>query len=72
MDAARSAVRCGAKKVTVVYRRRVADMTALPEEIEGTIADGCEIADLMAPLEVLTDAEAAFARSRRNPRSSAP
>ena len=55
MDAARSAVRCGAKRVTVVYRRRTADMTALPEEIEGTIADGCEIADLMAPLEILTD-----------------
>ncbi len=55
MDAARSAIRCGAKRVTVVYRRRTADMTALPEEIEGAIADGCEIADLMAPLEILTD-----------------
>ncbi len=56
MDAARSAMRMGARSVTVVYRRRVADMTALDEEIEGTIADGCEIASLMAPVEILTDA----------------
>lgn len=55
MDAARSAVRLGAKSVTVVYRRRVADMTALSEEIEGAIADGCHIADLMAPLRIETD-----------------
>ena len=55
MDAARSAMRMGARSVTVVYRRRVADMTALAEEIEGTVADGCEIASLMAPLEILTD-----------------
>lgn len=55
MDAARSAMRMGAKSVTVVYRRRVADMTALPEEVEGTVADGCEIASLMAPVEILAD-----------------
>jgi cation diffusion facilitator CzcD-associated flavoprotein CzcO len=35
MDVARSAVRCHAKKVTIVYRRRVADMTAQDEEIAG-------------------------------------
>ncbi len=35
MDAARSAIRLGAAKVRVVYRRRVSDMTALPEEVEG-------------------------------------
>ncbi len=55
MDAARSAMRMGARSVTVVYRRRQADMTALEEEIEGTIADGCVIADLMAPLSVAVD-----------------
>ena len=57
MDAARSAMRMGAKSVRVVYRRRVADMTALAEEIEGTVADGCEICSLMAPLEILADAD---------------
>ena len=30
MDAVRIAKRLGAKKVSIVYRRRVADMTALP------------------------------------------
>lgn len=28
MDVARSAVRCGAEKVSIVYRRRICDMTA--------------------------------------------
>ena len=55
MDAARSAVRMGAKSVTVVYRRRVADMTALPIEIEGTVGDGAQIAELMAPLSIEAD-----------------
>lgn len=55
MDAARSAVRMGAKSVRVVYRRRIADMTALPEEVEGAIADGCEICELMAPQSIAVD-----------------
>lgn len=55
MDAARSAVRLGAKEVTVAYRRRRADMTALPEEVEGAAADGCEIAELMAPRRIEKD-----------------
>ena len=43
MDAVRTAIRLGAKKVSIVYRRRIADMTALPEEIEGAIAEGVEV-----------------------------
>ena len=72
MDAARSAVRCGAKSVTVVYRRRTADMTALPEEIEGTIADGCEIADLMAPLEILIDEQGHVCALKAQPQIIGP
>ena len=34
MDVCRSSVRLGARKVSCVYRRRQADMTALPEEVE--------------------------------------
>ena len=41
--------RLGAERVTVVYRRRIADMTALPAAITGAIADNCEFAELMAP-----------------------
>ena len=37
MDVARSSVRLGADKVAVAYRRRKADMTALPEEIEAVL-----------------------------------
>lgn len=55
MDAARSAIRLGAKKTTVVYRRRKADMTALPEEIESAIAEGAEIRELFAPDHIEAD-----------------
>lgn len=52
MDAARSAIRLGAAKVRIVYRRRVSDMTALPEEVEGAVAEGCEMAELLAPVRI--------------------
>ncbi len=52
MDACRTAVRCGAKKVSIVYRRRTDDMTALPAEVEGAMAEGVEIRTLMAPVKV--------------------
>ena len=52
MDAVRTAIRLGAKKVSIVYRRRVADMTALSDEIEGAEAEGVEIKTLMAPARV--------------------
>ncbi|MCH4120029.1 MAG: NAD(P)-binding protein [Atopobiaceae bacterium] len=52
MDVARSAVRCGAEKVTIVYRRRVADMTAQDAEIAGAREEGCELLELHAPLRI--------------------
>ena len=52
MDVARSAVRLGAKSVTIAYRRRKDDMTALREEVDGAVADGCEIMELHAPVKV--------------------
>ncbi|MCH4084299.1 MAG: NAD(P)-binding protein [Olsenella sp.] len=55
MDVARTSVRCGAEKVTIVYRRRVADMTAQDEEIAGAQAEGCELLELNAPLRIATD-----------------
>lgn len=55
MDASRSAVRMGAKSVKIVYRRRRADMTALDEEIDGAIEDGCELMELVAPDHVEVD-----------------
>ena len=55
MDVNRSAVRLGAEKVTCVYRRRQADMTALPEEVEGALAEGVELLTMMAPVRIETD-----------------
>lgn len=52
MDAARSAIRMGANSVKVVYRRRVEDMTALPEEIHGAISEGVEILPLVSPIKI--------------------
>lgn len=57
MDAVRTSVRFGAKKVSIVYRRRVADMTALPDEISGAEAEGVEIKTLMAPSRIEKDEE---------------
>ncbi|HBA63452.1 MAG TPA: glutamate synthase [Lachnospiraceae bacterium] len=55
MDAVRTAVRLGAKKVSIVYRRRIADMTALPAEIEGAVAEGVEVRTLKAPSRIEVD-----------------
>ena len=52
MDATRTSKRLGAKSVTCVYRRRIVDMTALPEEVAGAQAEGCEVLQLMAPVKV--------------------
>jgi len=56
MDVVRTAKRLGAKNASLVYRRRKEDMTALPEEIEGAIAEGCDLITLMAPDSVEVDA----------------
>jgi NADPH-dependent glutamate synthase beta subunit-like oxidoreductase len=55
MDCTRTAVRAGADKVSVVYRRRIADMTALEEEIFGAQAEGAEILELVAPSRIEKD-----------------
>ena len=55
MDCTRSAIRCGAETVSIVYRRRQEDMTALTEEVEGAIAEGAVMMDLHAPLRIETD-----------------
>ena len=56
MDCTRSSIRLGAKKVIIAYRRRQDDMTALPEEIEGAIAEGAELYGLKAPHHIEADA----------------
>ena len=55
MDCARSAVRAGAKQVSVVYRRRREDMTALDAEIDSAAAEGVELMMLEAPVAIEAD-----------------
>ena len=57
MDVTRSAVRLGAEKVSCVYRRRQVDMTALPAEVEGAVAEGVELLTLMAPVRIEADGD---------------
>lgn len=55
MDAARCAVRLGAKKVYIVYRRSMEELPARREEVEHAIEEGVEFKMLASPIEVLGD-----------------
>ena len=57
MDATRTSLRLGADKVYCVYRRRQEDMTALPEEVEGAIAEGAELVTIKSPVRIEADGE---------------
>ncbi len=53
MDSARTALRIGAKEVTIVYRRTRVEMPANPEEIEEALHEGIKIYFLAAPSRVI-------------------
>lgn len=55
MDAARVALRIGAKEVSIVYRRSRAEMPAAAEEIEETEHEGIKLITLAAPTKILTE-----------------
>jgi NADH-quinone oxidoreductase subunit F len=52
VDAARTALRLGAKRVSVVYRRTRAEMPAYAEEVEEAEKEGVRFEFLAAPLEL--------------------
>jgi len=52
IDSARTALRLGAKEVTILYRRTQSEMPASAEEIEGAIAEGVKIEFLVAPSSI--------------------
>ncbi len=54
VDAARTAVRLGAKLVTMVYRRTQAEMPAYPEEVEAAEKEGVRLRFLAAPEEIIS------------------
>ena len=49
MDCARSALRTGAEKVSIIYRRTIDQMPADREEIHACLAEGIEIVELANP-----------------------
>jgi heterodisulfide reductase subunit A len=53
LDAARCALRLGAEKVTVLYRRTRSEMAASAQEIEDAEAEGVHFAFLTSPVEVM-------------------
>ena len=55
MDAARSALRLGAEKVTIVYRRSMAEMPARAEEVHHAEEEGVEFLLLTNPTEIHGD-----------------
>lgn len=54
-DAARVAVRLGAKKVTILYRREVEDMPADSREVHDALEEGVEIIPLVSPVRFIGD-----------------
>ena len=54
IDSARTALRLGAKEVTIVYRRTQDEMPASAEEIEGAIEEGVKMRFLAAPSKITT------------------
>lgn len=53
MDAARTALRLGAEKVYIVYRRSMEELPARKEEVEHAVEEGIEFRLLCNPIEVL-------------------
>ncbi len=52
VDAARSLLRAGAKRVRILYRRTREQMPALEEEVEAALEEGVEIEYLVNPVQV--------------------
>ncbi len=53
MDAARTALRLGAEKVYIVYRRSIEELPARREEVEHAVEEGIELMLLTNPTEIL-------------------
>ncbi len=71
MDAARTALRLGADKVYIVYRRSLEELPARREEVEHAMEEGIEFLLLTSPVEILGNEDKAnrdtygFVRSMR-------
>ncbi|MDW7966807.1 MAG: FAD-dependent oxidoreductase [Thermoanaerobaculum sp.] len=65
LDAARTALRCGAERVTIAYRRTRAEMPADPAEVEAAEAEGVKLEFLLAPVAFFGDSRVASVRWQR-------
>ncbi|MDD3643746.1 MAG: FAD-dependent oxidoreductase, partial [Candidatus Krumholzibacteria bacterium] len=52
LDVARTAVRLGAREVTVMYRRTIEEMPASGEEIEGARVEGVRFVERLSPVRI--------------------
>lgn len=55
IDAARTALRCGAENVKIVYRRSIKEMPANHEEVEAAQKEGVEILFLTNPKSIVSE-----------------
>ena len=55
IDAATSALKAGAREVSLVYRRSFAEMPAWPQERDQALHAGVNILTLTAPVDYVTD-----------------
>ncbi len=70
IDAARSALRLGAESVSLVYRRTVFDMPAIPDEVDAALEEGIKLHELALPERLvggLLDCVRMIANGRGNP-----
>lgn len=72
IDIARTAVRCGAADVRLVYRRRQDDMTAQASEIEAAAMEGIELMTLQAPKAIEKDENGSVAALITQPQMVGP
>lgn len=55
VDCARTALRCGAARVTIVYRRSRAEMPAIRAEVDEALAEGIALLPLRQPVRLVGD-----------------
>lgn len=62
LDAVRTALRMGARRAAIVYRRTQAEMPARDEEIAHALAEGVEVVELVSPIAFSGDADGRLTR----------
>lgn len=53
MDCATAALRCGARRVRIVFRRGTPDVRAVPEELENVVRERCELVPHAQPIRFI-------------------